>query len=79
MTRAKRYSNHKGGRKYDKQTHQELAKSSDHKDMEEKRQASDIFKHVWVQCREHKGYLARKEAFLHEQKAWDKEQSDITK
>ncbi|KAF2432677.1 hypothetical protein EJ08DRAFT_695426 [Tothia fuscella] len=73
MTRAKRYANHAGGRKYDKTTGEELVKSSTHKDADEKLEASEIFKAVWKQCREHEGYLRRKEEFQKEQKEWDKE------
>lgn len=72
MTRAKRYANHKGGRKYDKDTGVELEKSKGHKDLEEKLEASNIFRDYWNRCREHKGYLEKKEDFLKEQKEYDK-------
>lgn len=72
MTRAKRYANHAGGRKYDKTTGAELAKSSTHKDASEKLEASDIFRAIWQQCKEHEGYQRRKEVFVKEQKEWDK-------
>lgn len=75
MTRAKRYANHAGGRKYDKTTGKELEKSSTHKDAEEKLEASNIFREVWLRCREHDGYLRKKEEFLKEQKEWDKQRS----
>lgn len=68
MTRAKRYANHKGGRKYDKTSGKELQKSSDHRDMLTKKEASDIFRAVWVQCRGHKRYQERRKEFLQEQK-----------
>ncbi|KAI4223929.1 MAG: hypothetical protein L6R36_005035 [Xanthoria steineri] len=71
MTRAKRYANHKGGRKYDANG-KELDKSTGHKDMKEKEEASQVFRQVWERCKKHDGYLQRKEAFLAEQKAWDK-------
>jgi hypothetical protein len=73
MTRAKRYANHAGGRKYHKETGEELAKTSTHKDAEEKLEASEIFKAVWNKCREHDGYIRRKAEFQAEQKEWDKE------
>jgi Domain of unknown function (DUF4385) len=72
MTRAKRYANHAGGRKYSKSTGEQLAKSSKHKDAKEKLAASDVFRKVWDTCREHDGYLRRKREFQEEQKAWDK-------
>jgi hypothetical protein len=72
MTRAKRYANHAGGRKYDKATGEELAKSSTHKDAAEKLEASEVFREVWIRCRSHEGYLRRKEEFLKEQREWDK-------
>lgn len=74
MTRAKRYANHAGGRKYDKETGEELAKSQGHEGMEEKLEASLIFKEVWEKSKMHDGYLAAKERFMKEQKEWDKEQ-----
>ena len=75
MTRAKRYANHAGGRKYDKKTGAELEKSSDHPGAQEKLEASETFKTVWQRCRTHKGYLKLKEEFISEQKEWDKAQA----
>ncbi len=74
MTRAKRYANHAGGRKYSKQTGEELPKSSTHKDADEKLAASEIFRDMWNRCRQHEGYLRRKDGFLQEQKQYLKEQ-----
>ncbi|KAI9817407.1 MAG: hypothetical protein M1826_001609 [Phylliscum demangeonii] len=74
MTRAKRYANHAGGRKYDKETGRELPKSENHPDAGEKLAASEVFRQVWNGCRCHEGYRRRKEAFMKEQKAYDKEQ-----
>lgn len=73
MTRAKRYANHAGGRKYDKNTGEELEKSNKHKDYAEKLEASKIFREYWLKCKEHEGYLEKKKVFLAEQKEWDKE------
>ncbi len=72
MTRAKRYANHKGGRKYDAKG-KEMEKSTGHKDMKEKEEASQVFREVWERCKKREGYLLKKEAFLAEQKAWEKE------
>ncbi|KAL2356806.1 hypothetical protein BJ546DRAFT_838564 [Cryomyces antarcticus] len=75
MTRAKRYANHQGGRKYRyvRGTGVELPKGQDFAGREEKLRASEVFKKVWVRCREHEGYVRRKEEFLAEQKVWDRE------
>jgi hypothetical protein len=73
MTRAKRYANHAGGRKYDKKTGEELEKSKGHEGMEEKLEASEIFRGVWERAKEHEGYKGRKEVFMKEQKEWDRE------
>ncbi|GME62581.1 cytoplasmic protein [Neofusicoccum parvum] len=73
MTRAKRYANHAGGRKYSKVNGAELPKSSTHKDAKDKLEASEIFREVWNQCRDHEGYKKKKEMFQKEQKEWDKE------
>lgn len=79
MTRAKRYANHKGGRKYDKTTGKELAKDEDFKGKDEKLEASLIFKEVWEKAKSHDGYQSKKERFMKEQKEWDKTQKKIAK
>jgi hypothetical protein len=76
MTRAKRYANHKGGRKYEKGTGKELAKSKGHEGKAEKEEASKVFKIVWERCKQHDGYGKLKEEFLSLQKAWVKENID---
>lgn len=75
MTRAKRYANYKGGRKYvdGKANGRQLEKGKEHKGKEEKEEASRIFKEVWERCKEHRGYQDLKERFLKEQKEWEKE------
>ncbi|KAL8907639.1 MAG: hypothetical protein Q9207_001291 [Kuettlingeria erythrocarpa] len=73
MTRAKRYANHKGGRKYDKASGKELEKSAGHKGSEEKEEASRVFREVWQSCKAHEGYRTKKEAFLKEQKEWERD------
>ena len=79
MTRAKRYANHAGGRKYDKTSGKELEKSSTHKDAKEKLEASDIFREVWEKCKAQDGYIRRKAEFQAEQKEWDKVQRQEAK
>lgn len=85
MTRAKRYANHKGGRKYERHGKgddgkgKELPRSTEHKDKEEKEEASLIFREVWERCKADEVYLRLKEAFLTEQKQWDKDQKEIKK
>lgn len=70
MTRAKRYANYKGGRKYENGVQKD--KSEGHEGKDAKQEASDIFKDVWMRCREHKGYNEKKVEFQKEQKEWDK-------
>ena len=81
MTRAKRYANHKGGRKYDRTereverdggSRKELPKSTGHEGMEEKLAASEVFKEVWRNCTSDAKYIQLKEA-------WQKEKKDYTK
>lgn len=79
MTRAKRYANHKGGRKYDKSTGEELVKDEDFEGRDEKLEASLIFKEVWEKAKSHDGYQAKKERFMKEQKEWDKAQKKAIK
>ena len=73
QTRAKRYANHAGGRKYDKETGRELEKSNKHEGAGEKLEASLIFRNMWEKAKEHDGYVKKKEKFLKEQKEWDKQ------
>src|SRR5689334_923139 len=49
-TRARRYANHKGGRKYDKQTGEELPRTED----KEKAEAAAIFYECYVAARQQK-------------------------
>ena len=79
MTRAKRYANHAGGRKYDKKTGEELVKSSNHEGAKEKLEASMIFREVWEKAKAYEGYVKKKEMFLKEQKEWDKQQKQEKK
>ncbi|KAG9254403.1 uncharacterized protein F5Z01DRAFT_621885 [Emericellopsis atlantica] len=73
FTRAKRYANHAGGRKYDKTSGKEIPRSGSHKGKEEKLAASAIFREVWERCKQHEGYQQKKVAFLKEQKEWRKD------
>lgn len=74
MTRAKRYANHAGGRKYQKRSGpgrgEELARSSDHKDHHSKLESSNIFRRVWKLCQEHEQYARLRARFLEEQKEY---------
>lgn len=74
MTRARRYANHKGGRKYDRGTGEKLAKWQGGDEVEvakrrEKEEASEIFKAVWRRCIEDEEYQALKRAWSEEKKA----------
>ena len=75
MTRSMRYARHKGGRKYaktkDGERGEELAVSEDHKDKQEKLEASQIFRECWTSVKEREAYKSAKTEFLKEQKAWD--------
>lgn len=55
-TRARRYANHKGGRKYDKATGNELPRADD----PEKAAAAAIFYERYVTAREHPAYVKMK-------------------
>ena len=55
-TRARRYANHKGGRKYDKQTGEELPRTED----AEKAAAAAVFYDRYVAAREHAQYIRLK-------------------
>lgn len=73
MTRARRYANHKGGRKYAKDTGEELEKWSggseeDARKRKEKGDASEIFKAVWRRCIEEDRYKSLKEDWTRDKK-----------
>ena len=72
MTRAKRYADRKGGRKYDKETGKELPKSTTHKDAKDKKEASDVFREYWSRCKEHGRYQGLKAEFVAQQKVNNK-------
>lgn len=61
-TRARRYANHKGGRKYDKMTGVELPRTED----KEKAAAAAIFYESYVTARQHKEYVRQKK--LHQER-----------
>ncbi|KAL9059577.1 MAG: hypothetical protein Q9162_001082 [Coniocarpon cinnabarinum] len=71
MTRSKRYARHKGGRKYAKKDDgsrgEELAVSKDHKDHDDKMEASNIFRELWLNVRERQAYKDAKDDFIREQ------------
>ncbi|KAI0155221.1 hypothetical protein GGR57DRAFT_92353 [Xylariaceae sp. FL1272] len=67
MTRANRYANHAGGRKYKEGTREELPKSEGHTDKKEKEEASNVFRAYWERCKRHEDYQRRKSKFLKEQ------------
>ena len=75
MTRAKRYANHQGGRKYKKGTREELPRSADSPAKREKEQVSQLFRGYWERCKDHEGYQRRKQLFLAQQKEWDAKNS----
>lgn len=82
MTRAKRYANHKGGRKYRHveeagmdwgKKRVELEKCEMGEKEREKEECSRIFRGVWERAKSWEGYLEAKERFLVEQREWDRE------
>ncbi|KAK6007992.1 hypothetical protein QM012_004806 [Aureobasidium pullulans] len=67
FTRAKRYANHKGGRKYDKD-HEILPNSETHADKADKEESSRIFKEILDEIKQDETYLRLKEQFQKELK-----------
>lgn len=57
-TRTRRYANHRGGRKYDKQTGEELPRTED----KEKAAAAAIFYERYVAATQHPEYVRQKKA-----------------
>ncbi|OAL45348.1 hypothetical protein IQ07DRAFT_684279 [Pyrenochaeta sp. DS3sAY3a] len=71
MTRAKRYANYRGGRKYDGSGGL-LEKGCEFEGREEKEGASLVFRGVWERVRRDERYVVAKEGFLREQREWDR-------
>lgn len=59
-TRARRYANHRGGRKYDDKSGEELPRQID----AEKAEAAEIFYERYVTARENRRYRQQKEAHI---------------
>lgn len=79
MTRARRYANHKGGRKYAKSTGEQLEKWSggteeDVRKRKEKEDASEIFKIVWRRCIDYEEYKKLKDDWIKDKKQYLKTQ-----
>lgn len=83
MTRAKRYANHQGGKKYktgveaDGKRGREIIKvraDENWKGRSEKEEASAIFKETWERARNYEPYQEMKKEFLKRQKEWEKTQ-----
>ena len=79
MTRARRYANWKGGRKYAKdgsgKNERWLGEGKDGEEgrkRREKEEASELFKRFWRRCLEDEGYQALKEEWISEKKEWEK-------
>ncbi|KAK2604916.1 hypothetical protein N8I77_007807 [Diaporthe amygdali] len=77
MTRARRYANHKGGRKYAKDTGEQLEKwaggsEEDARKRREKEEASEIFKVAWRKCIENEQYRRLKEDWIMGKKEFNK-------
>lgn len=78
MTRAKRYANRKGGRKYAKGEGKDKGEplpieEGDWEGRKEKEEASQVFREVWDRARAYGPYLEMKGEFLRRQREWDKE------
>lgn len=83
MTRARRYANHKGGRKYDAKTGEVLEKwvgegigGEEGRKRREKEEASELFKGYWRRCIEDEGYVALKARWQREKREWEKRRKD---
>ncbi|KAG6364928.1 hypothetical protein INS49_006532 [Diaporthe citri] len=77
MTRARRYANHKGGRKYAKDTGDKLEKwaggsEEDTRKRKEKEEASEIFKVMWRRCIEDERFKSLKKDWITEKKDFER-------
>ncbi|KAH9827946.1 hypothetical protein Tdes44962_MAKER02700 [Teratosphaeria destructans] len=73
MTRARRYGNFRGGRKYGRggEGRVLLERSQGHPAREEKMRVAGVFEGVWRECRGDEGYGRLKGEFLAEQRGWE--------
>ena len=76
MTRARRYANHKGGRKYGNDGKVLKKWSGDDVDgkRKEKEQASEIFKEYWKRCTSNQDYVGLKDEWTKAKKDYKKTQ-----
>lgn len=82
MTRAKRYANHKGGRKYGKGGEKLDRWSDEDQDDEsgkrrEKILASDLFKGFWRRCIADEEYVSLKQRWTEEKRVYLKAQDQV--
>lgn len=70
MTRAKRYANHKGGKKYAVDG-SEMEKGLEFEGKREKEMASEVFREVWNRCRRDEGYARLREEWRKSKKEWE--------
>lgn len=79
MTRARRYANHKGGRKYGKDG--KVLKKWDDDDVDgkrkEKEEASEIFKGYWRRCTVDEEYKSLKEEWQKAKASFQKSKKDV--
>jgi hypothetical protein len=75
MTRAGRYANRAGGKKYGKDG-ELLPKTSNHKGAEEKAEASAIFRAMWERAKVDEKYLELRKVWENDKKTWAKEHPD---
>lgn len=72
VTRARRYANYKGGRKYDKQTGAQNEKGKEFAGRAEKLESSEIFRKILDQVNASDVYHTCRKAFIAEKSEWDK-------
>lgn len=75
MTRAGRYANRAGGKKYTKEG-ELLPKTTNHKGAEEKAEASAVFRAMWERCKVNERYLELRPIWKADKKKWIKEHPD---
>ncbi|GAA6054695.1 hypothetical protein JCM3770_006391 [Rhodotorula araucariae] len=73
MTRAQRYANRAGGRKYDPATGAVLTKSTDHAGAADKLAAAGIFRAAWERAKERGEYKRLRDEWEKEKKVWVEE------
>ncbi|GAA6023779.1 hypothetical protein JCM11491_006862 [Sporobolomyces phaffii] len=76
MTRAARYANRAGGKKYDPDSGRELARTTDHPGAADKRAASAVFRRAWERAKQDATYRQLRDRWDADKAEWQEHHPD---